>query len=155
MSDTVTLRVQPFRSYKFIFMATILIQQCSNDNTVFLLDYLYYNVCETGCRFFFDHYYCSVNIESISSFVTGSGVKIAFLLFSISTRYRIYCISTRHFSSTLHLLHQASIASSSPTTPKQAPGVLLLNCYSQPNLNLLVLRVYEVLALSCSLRISV
>lgn len=56
MSDTVTLRVQPFRSCEFIFMATILTYQCSNDNTVFLLDYLYYNVCEVGCRLFFDHY---------------------------------------------------------------------------------------------------
>ena len=50
MSDTVTLRVQPFRSCEFIFMATILTYQCSNDNTVFLLDYLYYNVCEVGCH---------------------------------------------------------------------------------------------------------
>ena len=29
---------------------------CSNDNIIFLLDYLYYSVCEVGCRWFFDHY---------------------------------------------------------------------------------------------------
>ena len=27
----------------------------SNDNTIFLLDYLYYSVYEVGCRWFFDH----------------------------------------------------------------------------------------------------
>ena len=56
MSDTVTLRVQPFRSYEFISMATIRSYQSSNDNTIFLLDYIYYIVHEVGCRWFFDHY---------------------------------------------------------------------------------------------------
>lgn len=37
-------------------MAIILTQQCSNDNTVRLLDYLYYSVLEVGCRWIFDHY---------------------------------------------------------------------------------------------------
>ena len=50
------LGVQPFRSYEFISMATIRSYQSSNDNTIFLLDYLYYIVHEVGCRWFFDHY---------------------------------------------------------------------------------------------------
>ena len=37
-------------------MATIRSHQSSNDNTIFLLDYLYYIVHEVGCRWFFDHY---------------------------------------------------------------------------------------------------
>ena len=30
---------------------------CSNDNSIFLLDYSYYNVYEAGCRWFFDHHW--------------------------------------------------------------------------------------------------
>lgn len=37
-------------------MATIRSYQSSNDNTIFLLDYIYYIVHEVGCRWFFDHY---------------------------------------------------------------------------------------------------
>ena len=37
-------------------MATIRSHQSNNDNTIFLLDYLYYIVHEVGCRWFFDHY---------------------------------------------------------------------------------------------------
>ena len=56
MSDTVTLRVQPFRSIEFTQLTTITIQLRNNDHLVFLLDYLYYNVYGVGCRWFFDHY---------------------------------------------------------------------------------------------------
>lgn len=31
------------------------LQHSRNDNTVFLLDYIYYSVYEVGCRWFFDH----------------------------------------------------------------------------------------------------
>ena len=31
------------------------LQHSSNDNTIFLLDYLYCSVYEVGCRWFFDH----------------------------------------------------------------------------------------------------
>nr|DAV41532.1 MAG TPA: hypothetical protein [Caudoviricetes sp.] len=37
-------------------MATIRSHQSSNDNTIFLLDYIYYIVLVVGCRCFFDLY---------------------------------------------------------------------------------------------------
>ena len=37
-------------------MATIRSHQSSNDNTIFLLDYIHYIVYVVGCRWFFDHY---------------------------------------------------------------------------------------------------
>ena len=50
---------------------------CNNDHLVFLLDYIYYNVLQVGCRWVFDHYL--LRITRTLFYATESSISYCFL----------------------------------------------------------------------------